>query len=182
VKATHYNYFRDFDPAVGRYIQSDPIGLGGGLSTYGYVLQNPLALSDPLGLEACAGTWIRQQEVVPRGGRLVLPRCTCYWLCVPCEGSVAWSGNPLNLPQTSGWTIVTYNSAGDNLSVGTGGGAGRATTNRGNGPPQPPRPGDPRPIGGGGGRGGGGGAAGGGYNCICPKPGADGCLSCPVPR
>ncbi|CBL45589.1 Hypothetical protein HDN1F_20060 [gamma proteobacterium HdN1] len=32
-----YNYFRDYDPALGRYIQSDPIGLMGGVSTHGYV-------------------------------------------------------------------------------------------------------------------------------------------------
>ena len=28
----HYNYFRTYDPETGRYVESDPIGLGGGLS------------------------------------------------------------------------------------------------------------------------------------------------------
>ncbi|MFM9458777.1 RHS repeat-associated core domain-containing protein, partial [Streptomyces europaeiscabiei] len=46
---THYNYFRDYDPRTGRYIESDPIGLRGGINTYGYVGQNPLWASDPFG-------------------------------------------------------------------------------------------------------------------------------------
>ncbi|TQV79449.1 RHS repeat protein [Exilibacterium tricleocarpae] len=71
----HYNYYRDYDPTIGRYIQSDPIGISedysdpqlqvallqgiplaaGGTSTalnhvYGYVKQNPLSYIDPFGL------------------------------------------------------------------------------------------------------------------------------------
>jgi len=45
---THYNYFRDYDPTVGRYAQSDPIGLEGGLNTYVYVA-DPLTQIDPTG-------------------------------------------------------------------------------------------------------------------------------------
>jgi RHS repeat-associated protein len=48
--ALHYNYYRDYDSSLGRYAESDPIGLAGGLNTYAYVTGYPLAYSDERGL------------------------------------------------------------------------------------------------------------------------------------
>jgi len=46
----NYNYLRDYDPQMGRYLESDPIGLyGGSWSTYAYALDNPVTFSDPFG-------------------------------------------------------------------------------------------------------------------------------------
>ena len=47
---SHYNYFRDYEPATGRYFQADPMGQAGGLGLYSYVDANPLQDADPLGL------------------------------------------------------------------------------------------------------------------------------------
>jgi RHS repeat-associated protein len=44
-----YNYFRDYNSEIGRYVQSDPIGLNAGVNTFSYVLNSPLLYSDPSG-------------------------------------------------------------------------------------------------------------------------------------
>jgi uncharacterized protein RhaS with RHS repeats len=47
------NGFRDYNSALGRYLESDPIGLTGGVNTYAYVESNPLLSEDPSGLSGC---------------------------------------------------------------------------------------------------------------------------------
>lgn len=47
---SHYNYYRDYDPSIGRYMQSDPIGLAGAMNTYSYGASNPIRMIDPYGL------------------------------------------------------------------------------------------------------------------------------------
>ena len=46
----HYNYFRTYDPQQGRYTQSDPIGLLGGVNTFAYAGSSPLHFIDWFGL------------------------------------------------------------------------------------------------------------------------------------
>jgi RHS repeat-associated protein len=76
----HYNYFRNYNPSTGRYIQSDPIGLTGGLNNYLYSNANPINEIDPLGLDSyrCRRTLGRNPGEGPLYGR-----ATQHWFsCV----------------------------------------------------------------------------------------------------
>jgi RHS repeat-associated protein len=66
---TFQNYFRDYDPAVGRYRQADPIGLEGGSNPFGYLGGNPLSHVDPEGLQSTPkGLLRRPTDATPLEG------------------------------------------------------------------------------------------------------------------
>ena len=66
----HYNYFRDYNPRLGRYTTSDPIGLDGGINTYSYAFQNPIRFVDLFGLNPTLTVVTVDRRVADLGPRI----------------------------------------------------------------------------------------------------------------
>jgi uncharacterized protein RhaS with RHS repeats len=87
----YYNFFRTYDPNMGRYIESDPIGLGGGINPYGYAGANPLSRTDPSGLFSL--DYLVSTTSVPKlpGDRIGETRDTTGVTCACKQCGNSWS-------------------------------------------------------------------------------------------
>jgi RHS repeat-associated protein len=104
VSGVNYNYFRDYEAGTGRYVESDPIGLGGGVSTYSYALSNPLILVDPKGQTPAAAA-VCLIPGVGWGGCAVIGATAGIVACYTtgtCERAANAAGNWIN-DRLSGW-------------------------------------------------------------------------------
>lgn len=97
----NYNYFRDYEPATGRYVQSDPIGLHGGISTFSYASASPVNRQDPRGLEDFECWHVADGRTVfgcpsPPAPKLGMPdyiRVQASWYVLSTSRTFSRSGN-----------------------------------------------------------------------------------------
>ncbi|PRC92382.1 RHS repeat-associated core domain-containing protein [Solimicrobium silvestre] len=131
-----YNYHRNYDPNSGRYIESDPIGLNGGISTYGYVKGKPNQYIDPFGEDATVtvnGNNVQVTIPITYTGNGATPALiasvnqsiSSQWSgqfgnYIVTTSVVTGPGNTVNLVAGPGTSVVTDNNAGTWFTAGQG--------------------------------------------------------------
>jgi RHS repeat-associated protein len=115
----YYNRARYYDPAVGRFVSEDPLGLSGGANFYAYVRNNPTNLTDPLGLRPgdkypsrrCAG-WnagnefdaVSRRRNLEYGGFIYQNPDGTFSYTDPSADGAAGIGTPDSIPRF--WSIT----------------------------------------------------------------------------
>jgi len=116
--STAYNYFRDYDPQTGRYIQFDPTGLRGGINGYAYGYDNPLRYFDFTGLEVLLVGHLAAGPM----GRITNPNSYHLALYLDPDDKCKCSGTwPVTIGSQSigGVLVGTFNYPGDALRNAT---------------------------------------------------------------
>jgi RHS repeat-associated protein len=102
----HYNYFRDYEPGTGRYLQSDPIGLSGGLATFGYAQSQPLNYLDTHGLVACESDCAFECVMVICTGVPAYPGVICVEISRNCRGDTRRRPLPILVWPYRDWAFI----------------------------------------------------------------------------
>lgn len=125
---------RYYDPALGRFLSEDPIGLAGGINPYVFAGDNPVNGGDPSGLGGCS--YVSGQyttEVIVDGHVGYAVHGYGFWVCESDGGGGSTAGG-------EGWGGGAATGGG-----GTGGCFGYAC-GKGVDPSQRPRPAATAPV------------------------------------
>ncbi|MFL6628889.1 MAG: RHS repeat-associated core domain-containing protein, partial [Vitreoscilla sp.] len=121
-----YNWHRDYNAALGRYVQSDPVGLNGGVNTYLYVDALPTLEVDALGLMGAGGggsTNSSAQHPAPMPAPSPAANCGCDHALQVCRALVNGYNPAMKLASAMIGGGLGKVAGKSNASAGVAGGA-----------------------------------------------------------